>query len=79
MERFTLTRELVPLLEKAARPAAPARVVNVGSVMGTMPHGFPAYSYSASKAAVHHLTRILANELAGRHIRKTGRGPSLSI
>ena len=32
------------------------------------PHGFPAYSYSASKAAVHHLTRILCNELAARNI-----------
>lgn len=65
---FTLTRELVPLLDEAGEPDAPARVINVGSVMGTMPHGFPAYSYSASKAAVHHLTRILANELADRHV-----------
>lgn len=65
---FTLTRQLVPLLSAAGRPGRPARVVNVGSVMGTMPHGFPAYSYSASKAAVHHLTRILANELAGHSI-----------
>lgn len=65
---FTLTRELVPLLARAAETSPPARVINIGSVMGTMPHGFPAYSYSASKAAVHHLTRILANELAGRQI-----------
>lgn len=65
---FTLTRELLPLLSRAGTAEHPARVINVGSVMGTMPHGFPAYSYSASKAAVHHLTRILANELAGHHI-----------
>jgi NAD(P)-dependent dehydrogenase (short-subunit alcohol dehydrogenase family) len=36
--------------------------------MGLVPHGYPAYSYSASKAALHHLTRILSNELAPRHI-----------
>jgi NAD(P)-dependent dehydrogenase (short-subunit alcohol dehydrogenase family) len=36
--------------------------------MGTMPHGFPAYSYAASKSAVHHVTRILANELASKKI-----------
>ena len=36
--------------------------------MGTQPVAEGAYSYSASKAAVHHLTRILANELASRHI-----------
>ena len=46
----------------------PARVVNLGSVMGTQAISKGAYSYSASKAAVHHLTRILANELAADHI-----------
>ncbi|MEJ8568169.1 SDR family oxidoreductase [Elongatibacter sediminis] len=66
--QFTLTRQLIPLLTAAGKPDQPARVINIGSVMGTMPHGFPAYSYSASKAAVHHLTRILANELADRAI-----------
>ncbi len=65
---FTLTRQLLPLLSRAASPEKPARVINIGSVMGTMPHGFPAYSYAASKAALHHLTRILANELADRNI-----------
>lgn len=65
---FTLTRDLLPLLEKASTPDDPARVVNLGSVMGTAAIGDGAYSYSASKAAVHHLTRILAKELADRHI-----------
>ena len=36
--------------------------------MGTQPIADGAYSYTASKAAVHHLTRTLANELAGRRI-----------
>ncbi len=65
---FALTQELLPLLKAAATPADPARVVNLGSVMGTQPISKGAYSYSASKAAVHHVTRILANELAGEHI-----------
>jgi NAD(P)-dependent dehydrogenase (short-subunit alcohol dehydrogenase family) len=65
---FTLTRQLVPLLAAAASDASPARVINIGSVMGTMPHGNPAYSYAASKAAIHHMTRILANELADQQI-----------
>ena len=65
---FHLTQELLPELEAAASDDDPARVVNVGSVMGEVPQGDGAYSYSASKAAVHHLTRVLAKELAGRRI-----------
>ncbi len=65
---FTLTRELLPMLSRRAGAEDPARVVNVGSVVGLVPHGNASYSYAASKAAVHHLTRILANELAPRHI-----------
>jgi len=65
---FTLTRDLLPLLEKAASADDPARIINLGSVMGTSPIGAGAYSYAASKAAVHHLTRIIASEFAPKHI-----------
>ena len=65
---FTLTRELLPLLDAAASDDDPARVVNIGSVMGTLPVSEGAYSYAASKAAVHHLTKILADEFAARRI-----------
>ena len=65
---FTLTRDLLSLLEASSSDDDPARIVNLGSVMGTAALGDGPYSYSASKAAVHHLTRILAKELAGRHI-----------
>lgn len=65
---FELTRQLLPLLERDASAEDPARVINLGSVMGSIPMGDGAYSYAASKAAVHHLTRILAKELADRRI-----------
>lgn len=65
---FTLTRDLLPLLERSTSEADPVRVINLGSVMGTAALGDGAYSYAASKAAVHHLTRILAKELASRHV-----------
>ena len=65
---FHLTRLLLPLIEKAATDDDPARIINLGSVMGTQPLADDAYSYTASKAAVHHLTRTLAIELAGRRI-----------
>ena len=61
---FLLTRELVPLLEQAARPGDPARVINVGSADGVRPPALEVYAYGASKAALHHLTRHLARKLA---------------
>lgn len=65
---FELTRALTPMLEKAATDDDPARIINLGSVMGTIPLADGAYSYTASKAAVHHLTRTLAIELSDRRI-----------
>lgn len=65
---FTLTQQLLPLLRAAGSFHDPARVINLGSIVGAQPLGNNAYSYAASKAAVHHITRILANELAGEHI-----------
>jgi NAD(P)-dependent dehydrogenase (short-subunit alcohol dehydrogenase family) len=61
---FNLTRDLLPLLRAAASDGDPSRIINLGSVMGTQPMADGAYSYTASKAAVHHLTRTLANEFA---------------
>jgi NAD(P)-dependent dehydrogenase (short-subunit alcohol dehydrogenase family) len=65
---FTLTQRLLPVLRAAASHEDPARVINVGSVAGTITVAERAYSYSASKAAVHHLTRILAKELSSDRI-----------
>lgn len=65
---FFLTRELVPVLERAAQPGDPARVLNIGSLNGLTVPRLPTYSYAASKAAVHHLTRMLAVHLGPRGI-----------
>lgn len=61
---FTLVRDLLPLLRASATPADPARVINIGSIAGAKVEKLPAYSYAASKAAIHHLSKVLAAELA---------------
>ena len=65
---FFLTRALLPLLEAAGTPDDPARVINIGSIDGLRVSPFPTYAYSASKAGLHHLTRVLARELGPRRI-----------
>lgn len=63
---FHTTKFLVPLLEEAAGDDDPARVINIGSIDGIHVPVLETYSYSASKAAVHQLTRHLARRLAPR-------------
>ena len=61
---FYLTRELASRLKESGTPEDPARIVNIGSVDALRVAEFPTYSASTSKAAVHHLTRILAADFA---------------
>jgi NAD(P)-dependent dehydrogenase (short-subunit alcohol dehydrogenase family) len=63
---FHTTKFMLPLLEAAADDDDPARVVNIGSIDGIHVPVLETYSYSASKAAVHQLTRHLARKLAPR-------------
>jgi NAD(P)-dependent dehydrogenase (short-subunit alcohol dehydrogenase family) len=65
---FFLTRAFLPLLEEAGTHDDPARVINIGSIDGLHVPPMNTFSYSSSKAAVHHLTRVLAKELGPRHI-----------
>jgi len=65
---FFLTRAFLPMLEAAATADDPARVINVGSIDGLHVPLLPTYSYSASKAGLHHMTRVLARELGPRGI-----------
>ena len=61
---FHLTKFLRPLLDAAGTPDSPARVINIGSIDGIHVPLMESYAYSASKAAVHQLTRHLARFLA---------------
>jgi NAD(P)-dependent dehydrogenase (short-subunit alcohol dehydrogenase family) len=61
---FHTTKFMTPLLRAASGPDDPARVINIGSIDGIMVSVLETYSYSASKAAVHQLTRNLAKRLA---------------
>ena len=61
---FMLVQGLLPLLEASGSQEEPARVINIGSIDGIHVPILETYSYSASKAAVHQLTRHLARRLA---------------
>ena len=65
---FRLTVSLLPALRAAATVDDPARVITVGSIDGIRVPTMENYAYSASKAAVHMLTRHLAHVLAQEHI-----------
>ena len=65
---FMLTRDLAPLLAIAGSADDPARVINIGSIDGLQVPTVNNFAYGPSKAAVHHMTRVLAIALADRHI-----------
>ncbi|MEU5550306.1 MULTISPECIES: glucose 1-dehydrogenase [unclassified Micromonospora] len=65
---FRLTTELLPVLRTAASADDPARVINIGSVDGIRVPAMEVYAYSATKAALHMLTRTLAHQLVGERI-----------
>ena len=46
----------------------PSRVINIGSIDGLNVPALETFSYSASKAAVHHLTRVMASKLVKQNI-----------
>ena len=65
---FNLSVACMPLLEQAATANDPGRIINVGSIDGFRVPEFDNFAYSSSKAAVHHLTRVLAQKMAARNI-----------
>ena len=65
---FYLSSALLGPLRAAASADDPARIVNIGSIDGLTSPAAENYPYSASKAAVHQLTRHLATRLAAEHI-----------
>jgi NAD(P)-dependent dehydrogenase (short-subunit alcohol dehydrogenase family) len=68
---FLLTVALLPRL----RASEAASVINIGSIDGIRAPLMENYPYSASKAAVHMLTRHLAKRLAGERIRVNAIAP----
>lgn len=72
---FFLTQQLLPALRTAASPDDPARVINIASINGLNNPGMPTYAYSSSKAALIHLTRHLASDLAADDINVNGIAP----
>jgi len=65
---FFLTQQFIKLLEKNGTNEDPSRIINIGSIDGLGIPRAETYSYPASKAAVHHLTKVMANRLAERNI-----------
>ncbi|PSN72220.1 short-chain dehydrogenase/reductase-like protein SDR [Corynespora cassiicola Philippines] len=65
---FQLTQAVTPLLEAAASKGNPSRVINIGSVDGLRVPALETFAYSASKAGLHHLSRVLASHLGKRNI-----------
>jgi NAD(P)-dependent dehydrogenase (short-subunit alcohol dehydrogenase family) len=65
---FWMVQELSGALRKAGTQDDPARVINIGSIDGIHVPVMHTYSYSASKAALHQLTRVLAKELGPQHV-----------
>ena len=61
---FHLTKFLRPLLDAAATADEPSRVIKIGSIDGIHVPALETYAYSASKAAVHQLTRHMAKAMA---------------
>lgn len=65
---FFLIKSLAPMLENAASPDKPSRIINVGSMNALRLPKHETYAYTSSKAAVHHLSAHLADQLASKNI-----------
>lgn len=65
---FMLSKDFLPLLEKNASATDPARIINIGSIDGLRVPSVDNFPYGPSKAAVHHLTKVLAVRLGPKNI-----------
>lgn len=72
---FFLTQQLLPVLRAAGNDEDPSRVINISSINGLANPLMPVYAYAASKAAVIHMTRHLAADLARENINVNGIAP----
>jgi NAD(P)-dependent dehydrogenase (short-subunit alcohol dehydrogenase family) len=74
---FLLTQALLPSLRRPATASCPSHVINIGSAAGLGSTTVDTYSYGPSKAALHHMTRVLARKLAPEHIHVNAIAPGL--
>lgn len=65
---FFLIQALLPLLQAAASPEDPARIINIGSVNVLRIPTHETYAYVGSKAALHFISRQLAGQFGERSI-----------
>jgi NAD(P)-dependent dehydrogenase (short-subunit alcohol dehydrogenase family) len=72
---FFLIQALAPLLKKNASADNTASIINIGSDASMVGNAVDNFSYAASKAAIHQLTRVLSTELARDHIRVNAIAP----
>lgn len=74
---FFLTQKLLPHLRQGARRGDRARVINIGSGHGIRTAVFESYAYQASKAGLHHLTKVMAQRLAAEGINVNAIAPGV--
>jgi NAD(P)-dependent dehydrogenase (short-subunit alcohol dehydrogenase family) len=72
---FFLTQKMLPLLRVAGNEDDPSRVINISSINGFTHPLLNNYAYSASKAAVIHMTRHMAADLAKDYVNVNGIAP----
>lgn len=65
---FVMTQCALPLLKAAASSQDPARVINIGSIDGITTPLVDNFAYSAGKAAVVHMSQVLAGRLVEENI-----------
>lgn len=74
---FFIIQQLLPSLREAGNKGDPARIINITSINALINPKQPNYSYSASKAALIHMTRHLAADLVQDNINVNGIAPGL--
>eukprot|EP00747_Dinoflagellata_sp_TGD_P166853 gnl/TRDRNA2_/TRDRNA2_190310_c0_seq1.p1 gnl/TRDRNA2_/TRDRNA2_190310_c0~~gnl/TRDRNA2_/TRDRNA2_190310_c0_seq1.p1 ORF type:complete len:292 (-),score=59.38 gnl/TRDRNA2_/TRDRNA2_190310_c0_seq1:205-1038(-) len=65
---FVLTKCCLPLLKEAASKEDPARIINISSIDAITVPALDTFAYSAGKAAVVHMSEVLAGRLIDENI-----------